>query len=88
MRNGFITPENLCETVNGSRIDGQQPRFLHGFRLVLQALASSIPKAATANAVETPMMMKPGMCDQRSSLKTAHPHRNMTTSCANASRVL
>ena len=53
-----------------------------------QMLASKMPKAATATALETPITINPGMCDQRSSRNTAHPQRNISTSCAKASNEL
>src|SRR5215472_2818351 len=55
---------------------------------VLQIAASNRPNAATATAVVRPITKNPGMWVQKSSLNTAQPHRNISTSCAKASRVL
>ena len=55
---------------------------------VRHKLANNMPKAATANAVLRPMTTKPGICEKKSSLKTAQAQRNMTVSCAKASRML
>ena len=55
---------------------------------VWHMLASSIPNAATANAVHNPITANPGRWLKKSSLNAAHPHRNIATSCTNASSVL
>ncbi len=47
---------------------------------VWHRLASNMPKAPTAKAVERPMTENPSMCGTKSSLKTSHAHRNISTS--------
>src|SRR5689334_2560499 len=32
VRDWFVTPENFREAIDRPRVDGQQPRLLHGFR--------------------------------------------------------
>jgi hypothetical protein len=51
-------------------------------------LASKMPKAATATALETPITIKPGICDQKSSRNAAHPQRNISSSCEKANNEL
>src|SRR5438045_9012913 len=53
---------------------------------VRHVLAKSIPNAATAKAVHSPIMTQPANCGVKSSLKTSQAQTHMNTSCENANR--